>query len=233
MPQNEMTRAYAFADADLKQKADALTTTINRDMAKFATRNITKNKLETFGALIEAFDVCTTDEELVGMLKEATEQKDAVAAALRPLLRTIRNMAEIAYEGKGKFHLFGFSAITDLSDNALYQLAKRVHRIATRLMSDMEKQGLTQAQLDNLQNLYTELDVCIDKCNEAVENRDIETQERISKGNALYSEMMKLASIGKSLFEDVDEARYNDYVMIGAQPVTEKNETETTLEMGT
>ena len=226
MPQNEMTRAYAFADADLKQKADALVTTINRDMAKFASRNITKNKLETFGALIEAFDACSTDEEWVGMLKATTEQKDAVAASLRPLLRTIRNMAEIAFEGKGKFHLFGFTAITDLSDNGLYQLAKRVHRIATRLMADMAAQGLLQTQLDALQNLYTELDQRIDKCHEAVENRDLETQERIAKGNALYSEMMKLASIGKSLFEDVDEARYNDYVMIGSQPAITNTATD-------
>lgn len=218
MPKNEMTRAYTISDADLKQKADALVTSINRDMANFATRNITKDKLTAFSQLIEEFDATSTDEELLGMVKIATEQKDATVAALQPLLRTIRNMAELAFEGKGKFHLFGFNAITNLSDNDLYRFAKRVHRMATRLLPELATQGLTQELLNSLENLHKQLDIRLDSCAEAIENRDIETQDRITKGNALYAELIKLASVGKSLFEDTDEARFNDYVMIGSAP---------------
>lgn len=215
-----MTRAYTISDADLKQKSDALVASINRDLDRFATRNITKDKLTAFSQLIEAFDATSTDEELLGMAKIATEQKDATVAALQPLLRTIRNMAELAFEGKGKFHLFGFNAITNLSDNDLYRFAKRVHRMASHLLPELGAQGLTQDLLDSLQSQYKELDIRLDKCAEAIEIRDIETQDRIAKGNALYAELMKLASVGKSLFEDTDEARYNDYVMIGSQPPT-------------
>jgi len=49
----------------------------------------------------------------------------------------------------------------------------------------------------------------------ATENRDLQTQDRIIKGNLLWDEMGRLASIGRSLFEDTDEALYNDYVLVG------------------
>lgn len=216
MPKSETTRTYIFADADLKQKADALAQTIDRDMAQFATRNITKVHLTNFRNLIDDFDNCSTDEELLGMVSVATERKDAAAAVLRPQLRTIRNTAETAYGGSGMYNLFGFGPIADAPDNDLCQLAKRVHRVATRLLPELAVQGLTQAQLDTLQSGYKELDALLDKCAEAEEERDIEAQGRITKGNTLYAEMVRLAGIGKSLFEDTDEARYNDYVLIGA-----------------
>lgn len=222
MPKSETTRTYIFADADLKQKADALAQTIDRDMAQFATRNITKVHLTNFGNLIDDFDNCSTDVELLGMVSVATEQKDAAAAVLRPQLRTIRNMAETAYEGAGMYHVFGFGSIADLPDNDLCQLAKRVYRVATRLLSELAAQGLTQEQLNTLQSQYKALDTMVDKCAEAEETRDIETQGRITKGNALYAEMVRLAGIGKSLFEDTDEARYNDYVLVGAHSSSDK-----------
>ena len=45
------------------------------------------------------------------------------------------------------------------------------------------------------------------------------TQERIRKGNVLYNEYVRISEIGKSLFVDNDEAKYNNYVINDAPPV--------------
>lgn len=222
MPQNELKRAYTFSDAELKQKADGLVISIVRDIEFFAARNFNKDKLVPLEQMIAAFDATSTDKEMEGWMKVATEQKDAVAEELRPLLRTFRNIANSAFGGKGNYHVFSFGSISQLSDDELCRLAKRVYRIATRLKADMEKEGLTQAQLDTLAQLYRDLDKAIDNCGASVENRDIETQDRIKKGNAVYAEIMRLADIGKGLFEDTDEARYNDYVLVGAHSSPDK-----------
>jgi hypothetical protein len=218
MPTQATTRLYSMADADLKQAADALTSTIKRDLASFATRNIDLTVLKDFSQLITNFDNTSTDEEMLGTSMVATEQKDTVAEALRRAIRSVRNMAEMAYGTKGNYVIFGFENMANLSDNDLYQQGKRVVRVATRLMDDLAKQGLTAEVLTAISNLCIELDNAIDHSALQVENRDIETQDRVTKGNALYAEMMRLASVGKSLYEDTDEARYNDYVMVGSKP---------------
>lgn len=43
--------------------------------------------------------------------------------------------------------------------------------------------------------------------------RVIATQNRVLAGNSVYAELVRLCDIGKTLFQDSDEAKYNDYVL--------------------
>jgi hypothetical protein len=222
MPTKVETRLYSMADADLKQKADGLKATITRDLADFAKRNITATQVTAYEALIDAFDDASTDEELLGEVMVATDAKNVIAENTRVAIRAIRGMANTAYNGKGKYRIFAFEELTKLTDADLYKLAKRVVRVGGKLFTDLAAQGLTQAQLTDLDNLAKSFDTAIDAVEEAIENRDLETQDRIIKGNTLWQEMLRLAAIGKSLYEDTNEAKFNDYVLIGAgtAPVT-------------
>jgi hypothetical protein len=223
------TRLYTIADADLKQLADDLQNTIARDAADFATRNVAAPQLTTFDALITTFDDTTTDVELKGMITDAVEKKKALVTNLHGGIRTIRSMAEQAYGGKGKYKVFGFDDLTEQSDNDLYRTAKRVVRVGTSLQADLALQGLQASQLTDIATQATNLDVAIDAVHDAEEKRDMQTQDRIRKGNALYKEMSRLASIGKSLYQDKDEAKYNDYVLIGSRATPDDNDTSPTV----
>lgn len=214
MPQNTQTRNYSMADADLKQKADGLATTLTRDLADLAARNINAAAVNAFKAVITNFENTTSDEELLGELKAATDAKNAVADSIRKAIRPIRNMAEIVYNSKGKYTSFGFEDMANMSDGDLYRLAKRVVRVGTKFLADLAPQGLTAAQLNNLATLATSFDAAIDDVEDKIENRDIETQDRIKKGNALWDEMTKLGSVGRSVYEDINEAKYNDYLLV-------------------
>lgn len=212
------TRNYNMADADLKQKADNLKDSMVRDAASFATRNIATPRVTAFTALIAGFDATSTDEELRGDLNVTVNAKDALVQDIRKAIRPIRNMAEIQYNGTGKYKTFGFDEMAHLSDNDLYRMAKRVVRVGTSCITDMQKQGLTTAQLTSLDTLAKSLDTAIDTVGAATETRDLQTQDRIIKGNALWQEMITLSSVGQSLFIDIDEARYNDYVLTDTPP---------------
>jgi hypothetical protein len=213
MPQKMQTRNYPYSDGDLKQRADQLIATITRDIADFNTRNITTVNVTALQTLVDTFSNTTTDEELLGLVKNATEIKDGIVANIQKSIRVIRNMAEIAYNSKGKYSTFGFEGMNDLSASDLCRLVSRVVRVGNKLMTDLAAQGLTAAQLTALTALGVDLDKAIDDVAEAIESRDLETQDRIVKGNALWAEMSRLASIGKSLYEDTNEAKYNDYVI--------------------
>jgi hypothetical protein len=213
MPTQIQTRNYHFPDADLSQRADALKNTIIRDLADFASRNISTGSLEDYQLLIDDFNNSSTDVELAGQVQDATLRKDNLVLEVQKAIRPIRNMADIAYNGKGKYATFGFDDLSRQSDNELIRMGRRVVRVGTRLLPELQSQGLTEDIITNLSNLVSNLDETIDEQQTAIENRDLETQDRIIKGNILWAEMLRLASIGKSLYEDTNEAKFNDYVM--------------------
>jgi hypothetical protein len=213
MPQKMQTRMYPMSDGDLKQRSDKLITTIKRDVADFNTRNITTVHIDGLQTLTDTFSNTTTDEELQGLVINANTIKDGIVTNIQKSIRVIRNMAEIAYNSKGKYSTFGFEGMSELSPSDLCRLVSRVVRVGNKLMTDLAAQGLTAAQLTALTALGVDLDKAIDDVEEAIETRDLETQDRIVKGNALWAEMSRLASIGKSLYEDTNEAKYNDYVL--------------------
>lgn len=220
MPKQIETRLYTIADADLKQLADKVRNSITRDLAQFNTRNITNADVAAFDTLIGQFDNGSTDVEMIGDNANVVLKKDALATQIQVAIRPIRNMADITYNGVGKYKIFGFEDMSNLTDNELYRLVKRVVRVATSLMADLMPKGLTTQQLTNLDAMGQSFDKAIDDVAAANENRDLHTQDRIVMGNALWAQMGILASIGQSLFADVDEARYNDYVLIGSRTVT-------------
>lgn len=94
-------------------------------------------------------------------------------------------MAELAYNNKGKYNTFGFGDMGNLPDGDLYRLARRVVRVSGKLMADLQLQGLTAAQVTALDTLATNFDKMIDAVEDAVATRDLETQDRILKGNTL------------------------------------------------
>lgn len=214
MSQTVITRNYSLSDGDLKQKADGLATTLTRDLPDLAARKITDGFIKHLRDLITHFDEHSTDEELQGQVEEATMKKNATRKQAETAIRSIRNMADIAYSGKGRYSNFGFEDLTHLADADFYRLAKRVVRMSTKYLPDLEPQGLTTDQIAALQTLAKGFDDDIDAIEDAVENRDTETQERINKGNTLWAEMSRLASVGKSVYEDTNEAKFNDYVLM-------------------
>jgi len=216
MPKKVETRLYSMADSQLKQLADGLKTTITRDLADFATRNITATQLATYQTWIDAFDATSTDEELLGSVTVATATKNEVAENIRKAIRNIRGIAATAFNSKGKYNIFAFEDLARLTDADLYRLAKRVVRVSGKFFTEMAAHGLVQAQITELTNLSQNLDTAIDDIEDAIETRDLETQDRIAKGNTLWQEMIRLAGIGKSLYQDTNEAKYNDYVLIGS-----------------
>lgn len=77
----------------------------------------------------------------------------------------------------------------------------------------MANQGLTPQDIAGLSTAASLLDISIDAQHKAIEDRDLATEARITAGNILWDEISRLCSIGKSLYEDEDEAKYNDYVL--------------------
>jgi hypothetical protein len=216
MALNEYLREYRFTDAELKQLSDITGINVTRDMTDFSTRGVSAATVTALEALITAFDNYPTDSELLGMVSLATEEKDAIAEQIRIAIRKIRSMAEIKYGKAGKYKIFDFKDMAALSDNELDKLAKRVVRVGTTYLTELTSEGLTQAMLTALTDLYTDFDDALDTKEIAIETRNQSTQERVEKGNTLYTEVSRLCAIGRALYVDTNPAKYEDYVIYGS-----------------
>lgn len=220
MATNETIRLYNFGDDVLMQKADKLIHCMQRDADAFATRMIDGTKVDEVVRQNEEFKNIPTDSELLGLISAVTEQKNVIVLEIRKLLSTVRSMAETKYGNSAKYRIFNFGTLSELPDSELYRTSKRVVRVGTNLLSELSTEGLTAAILSQIAKLATTHDDNLDKMEEAIENRDIKKQERVICGNKLWALMVKYANVGKSLFEQNDEARYNDYVLTDGSSTT-------------
>lgn len=214
MPLKPVRRTYGCSDATLQATADQIANCVTRDIADFAVYDIDAASVTTFKATITTFSDKTTDDESLGDQKMETDAKNTLRKELEDLLRLIRTAAQLKYGNSGKYRKFGFDRFTELSDNNLVRMIRRVIRVLTELQTEMTVSFPSVADkiaaLTTKGNAFDEaVDAIIDKKNA----RDIATQARIIAGNAVYTELYRLTTIGKALYQDTNEAKYNDYVL--------------------
>ncbi|MCX6153292.1 MAG: hypothetical protein NT007_03945 [Candidatus Kapabacteria bacterium] len=88
--------------------------------------------------------------------------------------------------------------------------------IAREYLTDLTSVGLTDAMIDDLEDTAQLMEDSMNEIATAQETRDIKAVERIEKGNELYALVSRYCEIGKYIWEDVNEAKYNDYVIYGS-----------------
>lgn len=67
--------------------------------------------------------------------------------------------------------------------------------------------------IDTLTSQGIALDDRIDAVARGISDRDVATEGRIETLNTLYSYVTKYAGIGQDIFYEINEAKYNDYVL--------------------
>ena len=213
----ELQRNYTFADTSLRRKAIGVTDCVMRDFDFYITRGVTLVRLNIFEEMIEAFDKLPYDDQMLGKVIIATEDRNKKAEDLRVAIRTHRNMVENKWGIRSfKYRIYKFDRLNQNSDETLHRLARAVRMYAPAQLADLSTEGLTQEKIDNINNLDAIFEDAIDHQLAAVGARDIQTQDRILKGNLIYKEMLRLCNIGKDLFFKTDPARYNDYIIYDA-----------------
>lgn len=213
MKKTMATRNYKLADAVLKQKADEFLNLLDRDI-EFADRGYNAAAKTHFITLRDDVEVLPSDEKLESQKIELTATKDAARSALEKTMRTIFNMASNRFGSQSaQYRSFGNAEISRLPDAELVRVSKIMIIAANANLAEMATEGLTQAMIDSLTTKSEALDVAIDDVAKGISDRDIATEHRIETLNSLYNLVIKYAGIGQDIFYEVNEAKYNDYVI--------------------
>ena len=214
MPRREEIRRYRMSDAHLIQLADSVRQSAQRDATQLVDYGVSAATITALEAARDAFSDNPTDEELSGDLVIATQAKNANKTEVQRQVRQIADRARIKFgEADGRFRKFGVELLSRQGDDELIRTAKRVVRVATSLLPELTSEGVTAIKIAELGAIANTFDDLVDAQDEAFKNRDIAVDERISLGNNLYDLLVNLAAKGKLCWEDVNEAKYNDYIL--------------------
>lgn len=214
MKKEQVKREFDLADSLLKQKADELINLIDRDLAEFTDRGYNATKKTEFEEARNAVENFPSDEQFESVKMNLTAEKDAARSALEKTMRSIFNMAENIFGQMGaRYKEFGNAAISQQGDAELVRVAKTMTVTATKYLTELSGEGLTEAKITMLNIQREALDVAIDAQAKGISDRDLATEDRIEALNNLYRLVTKYAGTGQDIFYETDEAKYNDYIV--------------------
>lgn len=214
MKKQMITRIFKFADAVLKQKADEFINLLDRDVAEFTERGYNAAAKTNFVNKRNLVGTFPSDEKLEAKKMMLTEAKDAARNSLEKTMRTIFNMAANLYGAtSAQYRAFGPADLSRQPDAELARTYKIMVGAASENLAAMSAEGLTQPMIDSLSAQGAAFDETIDEIAKGITDRDIATEGRIESLNELYALVMKYAGIGQDIFYEVNEAKYNDYVI--------------------
>jgi len=201
-----------------------------RDMDEFSGYGYTMEKADALDGRIRKFEDLPTDEEYAGDVMIATEKKNALSAALLQKIRAVMQRVENKFGLRSAYYRkFGASALSQQTDAKLLKTTRRVARVATMYLAELQEQGLTNKHVKELKVMATDFDDSMEAQSDAIADREIGTMERTSIANEIYAEISRICDTGKGIWKDVNEAKYNDYIIYntpGAKPEEETPEGE-------
>ena len=207
-------REYNMSNADLAMLASNFVVFMNRDSANFAVRGVDAAAITAFEALGNAFEVFPPDEYYQAAISGEVDLKLIARLNATDMIQSISGYFEQQW-GLADFHykqlrIKGFHIMTD---NNFLVTCRNVVSVATEYLASLTAIGLTQSDIDALE---AEAQTFEDKLNSIAQKkaeRDDKAQERSEKGNQLYYFVKQYSTIGKLIWENVDEAKYNDYLI--------------------
>jgi len=200
----------------------------NRDVATLTDYGWDQTKIDAVEADRIAFADLPTDVELSGMMAEATAAKNEVRkdATDHCMVQIMLRVSQHFGADSPTLKRFRAGELHTATDHGFWLVLKRIHRQATLLLADLAPEGMTQAHLDTLAQFITDMNDALLAQDTAIDDRDRAVQARIEAGNAFYAKLVKLADVGKRIHLNVDESKYNDYVLYpksgGAEPEEEQ-----------
>ena len=187
---------------------------ITRDITEFAVYGVVAANVTALQALCDAFELYPTDDYINQEYLSATAEKEALIEEMRVLVRSMAMRVEMKWGKKSpKYKSLGIADQTKISDEAFLTRARMVHSFMVENLTELAAEGLTQAMLDDMEDKIQALD---DAKREQIDKssfREDKTVDRVKKGNELYNIIAKYCEIGKRIWDKINPARYNDYII--------------------
>lgn len=206
-------RMYSMSDANFVQLSKDKLSSLDRDIAEFLPRGYTPAVVTAIKAKLTSFEIFPPDDYYVGLRQEATSLKNTARAVLDAKTNTLQLAASQKFDNVGTVAKFGNQALTTLTDEETIRNARLAYRAATEHLTDLTPKGITAAFLADYLAAIEDLDTKKELQSVAFTNRDEAAEKRVDEGNSLYLDIVDLCAVGKDIWGNTSEAKYNDYIV--------------------
>lgn len=207
-------KKFSLSYPDLAMFASNLVVSMNRDATEFAVRGVDAAAITAFHDLGNAFEVFPSDTFYVGAIEIEVDAKNVLRDTVFKKIQYVSGFFEQKWGiDSGQYRQLRIARLSSMSENDFLVAARSVVETATLYLADLTGIGLTQTDIDELESEAQDFE---DKLNAVAEKRmlrDDKARERALLANELYDYVAQYCAIGKLIWENVNEAKYNDYVI--------------------
>lgn len=214
MKKQTVVRSYNFSDAHLILKGKEKISFMRRDKTAFAVHGIAESMMAAFENALTDFSENATDIEAKSSQTAVTLAKNVKAEELRTAIRNVMKRTELALgANSAKYRLFRIKALGRKPDSDLLITAKVLVQACKEYSQNGIETGITTAMLEAIMTLCGDFELLIHEQNDKIWERHSQQENRIAQGNSIYATLTTYTAIGFSIWETVNVAKYNDYVI--------------------
>ena len=214
MKKQATNRQYNFPDADLYVLCLERIRYAKRDRKEFEQYGYDINRLKTFHTICEQFRKLPDDDEVLGDQMLMTEKKTTAADKLKGAIRSIMTRVAMKYNNRsGRYRKFGTSKMGDMTDAQLLFCGRRVARVARQQIDFLAEVGVNENVIQRVTEACRVFENAMHLQQDKVADRDITVERRTEQGNKMYQELVTLCNIGKDIWVEKDNAKYENYTI--------------------
>jgi hypothetical protein len=207
-------RDYRISDGDLALFANSLVLAMTRDLSELGAYSVTIIKIDDLSTLIDDFQTLPDDEILRTDLSFAVELRDMNKNAVLNTMRSIAVRAKAVFgENSAKYRSMTPGNLSQMTDSKLLIAARQVHLAAANNSVPLAAEGVTAPYLTAFSAAIDAFETSITGVSDKKIVRDDSTEAKILKGNELYALVVKYCDYGKTVWNGVSPAKYNDYII--------------------
>lgn len=207
-------RKYSMGDAGLAVYASNLAHTLSRNLADFTKYGVTQAKIDEMSSLVSEFFEFPGDDYFLGDVMMATAAKSAKEDEIIEAIREMALRVELKWgDDSPQYRRIGAKGINDLRNDKLIGKAKSVCQAMQEFLPELAELGMSELMIMDLDTMADEYEEAMNNQDKAMENRVINSEQRILKGNQIYQMVTYFCKIGRKIYRNKSLARYNEFVI--------------------
>lgn len=214
MKKQALNRKYNYPDADLYLQGIDCIRYAFRDLEQFQQYGCDAERLQKFKTWCEQFQALPSDDELIGDQMILTDKKYHAAERLKSTIRTVMTRVAMKYNNRsGRYRKFGTSKMGDMTDAQLIFCGRRVVRVSRLQIDFLADVGVNETLIGRIVEAVQDFENAVNLQQDRVADRDIAVERRIEQGNKIYDELVTLCEIGKDIWAEKDNIKYENYTL--------------------
>ncbi len=211
---HQQFKSVRMSQGELVQKCQEMASFMKRDSEEFLTFQVNESDIDAFELITQEYAGMRDDIRYRTAVEEQIEIRNTTTAKLKKKMRHILHRIQTKYSPSSwEYRSFDGRKYYNSSPRKLLEKVGNMQVAATSQLAMLKKVSITNADLKELATLTSQLNQSLLDERSAVALRELNTLQRAVKAGDLFANLKHYSLVGKAIWEDVSQAKYNNYLI--------------------